>query len=85
MLKRENKEVSVSFKRWGAVWTRDTLCEDYLDATMEICCVPCSLLKNLTVEGREAKVVLVALSIGIYLRQRETWNEAMSTYGNSSL
>lgn len=67
MLKGEGKEVSIAFERRRAIRTRETLRKDNPDSAMEVCWIPCPLLKYFTVEDREAKAVLVTLAIGVYL------------------
>lgn len=65
MLKRENDDIFHTFKWRSAVWTGEALGEDNPDSTMCVSSVPIALLQDLTVEGRKAETVLIAISIDV--------------------
>lgn len=63
MLERQNDDILHTFKRRSAVWAGEALGDDDPDSTVRVPSIPIALLQDVTVEGRKAESVLVAISI----------------------
>jgi hypothetical protein len=63
VLKGEHDEIFHSFKRGRAKWTREAFRNNETNATVWIASVPVALFKNLAMERREPKGILVSVSV----------------------